>query len=90
MSAIDRVALPDHVMSRQLGEECVMLDLDSGTYYGLDAVGTRVWQLFGEGRSVAEACAAIAAEYDAPREAVEADVARLVQELAANGLLVAA
>ena len=90
MSEIDRVALPEHVMSRRLGEECVMLDLDSGTYYGLDAVGARVWQLLGEGRSVAEACAAIVAEYDAPREAVEADVARLVKELAANGLLVAA
>jgi hypothetical protein len=90
MSGSCRMAVPGHVMARQLGEECVMLDLDNGTYYGLDAVGARGWQLLGEGRSVAEACAAVAAEYEAPRETVEADVARLVEELAANGLLIAA
>ncbi len=90
MNGHGRVMVPDHVMARQLGEECVMLDLNNGTYYGLDAVGARVWQLLGEGRSVAEACATLAAEYEAPRETVEADVARLVEELAANGLLVAA
>ena len=85
-----RVEIPDHVMVRQLGEECVMLDLASGTYFGLDAVGARVWQLLGEGRSVAEAGAAIAQEYEVERAQAEEDVGRLVKELAANGLLVAA
>ena len=90
MSGLARVGVPDHVMVRQLGEECVMLDLASGTYFGLDAIGARVWQLLGEGRSVAEAAAAIADEYEVERGRAEADVRRLVKELADNGLLVAA
>lgn len=77
-------------MARQLGEDCVMLDLASGTYFGLDPVGARLWQLLAEGRTVAEACEVLAGEYDASREQIESDVDLLVTELAANGLVVAA
>jgi hypothetical protein len=77
-------------MSRQLGEECVMLDLDNGTYFGLDTVGTRVWQLLNEGKSVDEACALLALEYDASREEIDRDVSELVKQLAASGLVVPA
>lgn len=67
-----------------------MLDLASGTYFGLDPVGARLWQLLAEGRTVAEACEVLAGEYDASREQIESDVDLLVTELAANGLVVAA
>ncbi len=85
-----RIEIPDHVMARQLGEECVMLDLESGTYFGLDPVGARVWQLLCEGRAVDEICDALALEYEAPRKTIAADVVRLPDELAAQGLIVRA
>ena len=90
MSAAARVRVPEHVMSRALGEDCVMLDLESGTYFGLDEVGARVWQLLGEGKSVTETCEILARDYDASREQIESDVHELVSELAANGLVVPA
>ena len=34
-----------------LGDETVILDLASGTYYGLDPVGARIWQLMAEGQT---------------------------------------
>jgi len=77
-------------MSRQLGEDCVMLDLKSGTYFGLDPVGARVWQLLNDGKSIDETCAILAIEFDATREQIDADVSQLVKELAANGLVVPA
>jgi hypothetical protein len=82
--------VPEHVMSRNLGEDCVMLDLASGTYFGLDEVGARVWQLLAEGKSVSETCEVLAREYDASREQIDADVRLLVDELAANGLVIPA
>jgi hypothetical protein len=88
MKTSAKVNVPEHVMSRQLGEECVMLDLDSGTYFGLDPVGARVWQLLNDGKSVDATCEILAREYDASREQIDRDVARLVKELAANGLVV--
>jgi hypothetical protein len=90
METSARLKIREQVMSRQLGEDCVMLDLDSGTYFGLDAVGARVWQLIDEGRSFEEVCDVLAGEYEAGREQIAADVARLLKELAANGLVVPA
>ena len=85
-----KLGVPEHVMSRRLGDDCVMLDLASGTYYGLDPVGARFWELVNSGCTVPEACEALSREYDAPREQIDADMAVLVRELAANGLVVPA
>ena len=90
METSARLKISENVMSRQLGDDCVMLDLKSGTYFGLDPVGARVWHLLNDGKSVDEACAILAIEFDATREQIDADVSQLVKELAANGLVVPA
>lgn len=74
-------------MARQVGDETVLLDLASGNYYGLDAVGARMWQLLGEGRTLPEICDALLVEYEVTREALERDLERLVTELGEKGLL---
>lgn len=79
--------LPEHVIARRLGEDYVMLDMQSGTYFGLDAVGARLWDLLSEEHSVAQACAILAAEYEAPLARIEADVDELLAELAVHGLV---
>jgi len=40
---MDRVTVPPHVIARRVGEDTVILDLASGTYFGLDPVGARIW-----------------------------------------------
>ena len=50
MNLSDKVSIPTQVMARTVGDETVILDLASGTYYGLDPIGARIWQLMGEGR----------------------------------------
>ena len=82
-----RVIVPGHVMVRQLGDECVMLDMASGYYFGLDAVGARIWQLLSETSSLAEIVERLAQEYDVTPEQAESDLVRFVEELKANGLL---
>jgi hypothetical protein len=49
MNQHDRVVIPERLLVQQLNCETVILDLDSGTYFGLDEVGTRVWQLLAQG-----------------------------------------
>jgi hypothetical protein len=66
----------------------VILDLGSGTYFGLNPVGTRVWQLVGEGRDQAEIVEVIASEYDADRATVSHDVVRLLDDLKTRRLIV--
>jgi hypothetical protein len=83
----DRVSVPAQVMDRSVGDETVILDLESGTYYGLDPVGARMWQLLGEGKSLGEVCEIMLEEYDVARERLEEDLLKLAEELANNGLV---
>ncbi len=87
MHLSDKVIVPEQVMARQVGEETVILDLASGTYFGLDPVGARIWQLMTEGRTLAEVCATMLAEYDVTREEIERDVLGLAKELRAKQLI---
>ena len=68
----------------------VLLDLESKFYFTLNATGVAVWKLLasGEAETAAELAARIARDFDAPSlEAVEADVAALLAELSAEGLI---
>ena len=56
MNLSDKVTIPTQVMARTVGDETVILDLASGTYYGLDPVGARMWQLMSEGQPLAAIC----------------------------------
>jgi hypothetical protein len=80
---------PD-VVFRDLDGEAVILDLASGTYFGLNDVGTRVWQLVEFGKDAAEIVDVVASEYDADRETIARDVGRLLDQLASRRLIVAA
>lgn len=90
MNLTDKVTIPAQVMARQVGEEKVILDLASGTYFGLDPVGARIWQLMGEGKTLSEICDTMLDEYEVTRDALERDVIELAQELSARGLIVPA
>ncbi len=87
MNLSDKVSIPTQVMARTVGDETVILDLASGTYFGLDPVGARIWALMGEGAMLAEICATMLEEYDVQRDQLETDVLRLAEELCAKGLI---
>jgi hypothetical protein len=80
---------PD-VVFRELDGEAVILDLASGSYFGLNDVGTRVWQLIDQGSTIERVLDTVAEEYEADRETIVRDVLRLIDELRARGLLVTA
>ena len=83
----DSVAVPAAVLSREVGGETVLLNLETGLYFGLDPVGTDIWLLLREGATLAEAAKRLVDTYDVNRLVLEADLLRLVTELAASGLV---
>jgi hypothetical protein len=89
MNLSDKLTIPPQVMARQVGEETVILDLASGTYFGLDPVGARIWQLLAEGGTLAEVCETMLSEYEVSQEEIERDVIRLAEELSAKQLIIA-
>ena len=87
MNLSDRVNIPPEVMARTVGDETVILDLASGTYFGLDPVGARMWDLMGEGMTLAEVCDRMLDEYEVSRDQLEGDTLRLGEELQRQGLI---
>ncbi len=87
ISPTDRVSIPDEVMVRPLGDEAVLLNLTTETYFGLNASGTRMWHALTTSNTVQEACDALATEFDVERAELEADLSAFVDELIAHGLL---
>lgn len=87
MNLSDKVTIPAQVMARVVGDETVILDLANGTYYGLDPVGARIWQLMAEVQTLAQVCEAMLAEYEVTREDIERDVAALGQTLLDKNLV---
>ena len=83
----DQVQCSGEVLVQEVGGESVLLDLASERYFGLDPVGTRVWQLLADAPALAQVHATLCGEFDAPPERIQADLLALVQELAVAGLV---
>lgn len=75
------------VVFRRVGEETVLLDFERGVYFGLNEVGSRVWELLEAGKEEAEIVDVLTGEYEAGRPEIAQDVAALLGELASHGLL---
>ena len=83
----DAFAVSPTVVFRQLEDGAVLLDLESGVYFGLDEVGTRVWALLIERGTPGAVCDALLEEFDVEPAVLTGDVLRLVGELQQNGLV---
>jgi hypothetical protein len=82
-----RLRIADDVVFRDLAGESVLLNLSTGTYFGLDAVGTRLWHLLKEQGSAAAAIATLQSEYDVDERRLRQDVEALISRLLAKELL---
>lgn len=83
----DTVKIAGSVLFQQVSGESVLLDIDSERYFGLDEVGTRIWQLLTEHERLADLYAVLLDEYDVEPERLERDLTKLIAALAARGLL---
>lgn len=78
----------DSLSSVDVNGESVILNVDSGTYFGLDGVGARIWSLLESPVTYGELVRVVLNEYEVDRETAESDIADLVTELEQKGLVV--
>ena len=83
-----KVLVPPDVLFRNLLDgESVILNLKTGTYFGLDEVRTRMWAALTNSESVQEAFASLLAEYAVDAERLQRNLDEFVNRLAGRGLL---
>ena len=83
----DRVRVPEHVVYRDFGDETVILNLESGTYHGLNQTAATMLSTLGESDSVSTAIDRLAAEFGQDRGVIERDVLKLCRALAERNLI---
>jgi hypothetical protein len=58
-----RVVISESVVCAALDDEAVLLNVETGLYFGLDAIGSRIWELLAEGVAPDRICEQLYAEY---------------------------
>lgn len=81
-----RVVLSGEALVQQVGDESVLLDMASEQYFGLDPIGTRIWNLLQELGDVQATFERLCDEYDADPEHIRHDLLAVLQQLADAGL----
>lgn len=80
------VAIKNQV-SADLAGEAVILNLDSGVYFGLNEIGASIWQQIQAPKKVTAIRDILLEEYEVERALCERDLLELLQELAAARLI---
>jgi hypothetical protein len=69
------------VLSKTVGEEEVLVDLNTGTYFGLNPVGTQIWSLIKAGRSQNQMIIELSETYLVDPQEIQTDVAEFLKQL---------
>lgn len=83
----DRFTLSPDVKVNILDGEAVLLDLQTGAYFGLNKVGAHIWQMYGEGQSVQQAIESVCQRFEVEAARAEQDARALTEKLVERGLL---
>ena len=81
-----KLTINETVVCAELDDEMVLLNVETGVYFGLDAVGTRIWGLLTQGATEDEIVAQLLDEYDVPRDELSVDVSSFLDDLQSKGL----
>lgn len=87
MNLKQTITLSPDVISQEVSGETVLLDLQSENYFGLDEVGTRIWQLIKETSDLEAIYHTLLAEYEVSEERLQGDLKALLAEISSLGLV---
>jgi Coenzyme PQQ synthesis protein D (PqqD) len=82
-----RPSVPDHVVYREFVNETVVLNLETGTYHGLNPSGGKMLETLGSASSVRDAAVTLAEYYGRPLPEIEEDLNEFCLRLHEQGLV---
>ncbi len=72
----------------KMDEEVVMMNIDKGEYYGLDEIGSRIWQILEKPVHFNDIIQTLTDEYDVEETTCRDDVTAFLKELHEKDLIV--
>jgi hypothetical protein len=84
----DQLRIPEEVLTSKVGEEMILLNLQTGMYHSLDPVGTRFLEMLQRTSRLGAVHQSLLEEFDVSNAKLESDLLKLSQDMLARGLLV--
>jgi hypothetical protein len=81
------IEISSEVLTQEVGGETVILDLKSESYFGLDEISTRIWQLLQENKDLQTITSTMLDEYNVQEKKLEEDIQTLLAQLNDAGLI---
>ncbi|MEM7348605.1 MAG: PqqD family protein [Chloroflexota bacterium] len=88
MQTTDKPRHSANATHQAVGEEAIIINLNTGEYYSLNDTGAMFWELLNGENSIKDCATQIAKAYDAEASDVEADLLELATEFESEGLII--
>lgn len=75
------------ILAASVDDDLVMMSIQAGSYYNIGGVGTLVWELLAQPRSLDELIDGVLADYDVERERCASDIGAFVERLVSLNLI---
>ena len=87
MNLNQKVTFAETVFAQEVDGEMVLLDMESENYFGLDEVGTAIWQAMQEKDTLKEVLDVLLEQYEVEEEMLENDLSDFIGKLVESGLV---
>lgn len=77
----------DDNIASKIHDEIVMVNIEQGNYFGLNSVGSDIWELLAEPASIDELCVSLLEEYEIDRASCEEEVQTFINQLLKQKLI---
>src|SRR5437870_3241545 len=78
----------EQIIVQKRSKDVLLFNMDDGSYYALNEVGNRIWDLCDGTHRVEQLVGMLAKEYNATAEMIETDVLELLEDLRRQNLIV--
>jgi hypothetical protein len=81
------VARTQEILASEMGKETVMLDIAKGAYFGMDEIGSTIWDMIESPVRISDLCATLQSQFDVAAQDCQRDVLEFLNQLKEQGLL---
>jgi len=78
----------DDLVSAPIDKETALMSIEQGNYYGIDEVGTRIWEIISDETTVSDLCGKLLDEFEVDEETCREETLRFLEDLASEKLIV--
>ena len=75
------------MLTSNIGEEIVMMSIENSAYYGLDPIGSNIWEMLAEPIRVSDLCAQLMQRYEVNEQDCQRDVLNFLNQMRNEDLL---